>query len=280
MLKKTQSTGTPLGKPYLHLGINTGCIDAYIINSAIRERLIAADVKSKDILKPLLKGRNLRKWKAEWANLYLILIESSTDRTWPWSDAGNDTRAEEIFAQTYSAIYQYMKHYKEKLSARTSPGKYYWELRSCAYYDAFTGPKIIYPDISTSMHAYYDTSGFFGDSTVYCLPTTDLSLLAILNSTLIDWYARYKFSTLNDTWAGGSFRCNKANMKHVPIADRTLAQKTELSRLVEQILDDPENEDVRDLEKEIDALVYRLYGLTRNEIALIEQTYRDAGMDV
>ena len=280
LLKKLQSIGTPLGKHHLHLGINTGCIDAYIIDSATRERLIAADVKSRNIIKPLLKGRNLRKWKAEWANLYLILIESSTDRTWPWSDASNETKAEEIFAQTYPAIYQRMKLYEKKLTARTSPGKFFWELRSCAYYEAFTDPKIIYADISSSMRAYYDEDGFFGDSTIYSLPTTDLSLLAILNSKLFDWYARYKFSTLNDTWAGGSFRCNKANMKHVPIANRTSEQKAELSRLVEQILADPDGDEVPALEKEIDALVYRLYGLTRDEIALIEQTYRDAGMDV
>ncbi len=280
LLKKIQKTGTPLGKPRLHLGINTGCIDAYIIDSDTREQLIDADVKSSDIIKPMLKGRNLRKWKAEWTNLYLILIESSTDKTWPWSDSGNDKRAENIFAQTYPAIYQYMKHYKGKLSERTSPGKYYWELRSCAYYEAFTGPKIIYADISTSMHAYYDTSGFFGDSTVYCLPTTDLSLLAILNSKLFDWYARYKFSTLNDTWSGGSFRCNKANMKNVPIADRTPEQKAELSQLVEQILEDPESENVPELEREIDTLVYQLYGLSQKEIRLIEQTYREAGMVV
>ncbi len=280
LLKKLQKRGTPLGKSRLHLGINTGCVDAYIINSDTREQLIRADAKSADIIKPMLKGRNLRKWKGEWANLYLILIESSTDKTWSWSDSGNDNKAENIFAQTYPAIYQYMKHYKERLSKRTSPGKYYWELRSCAYYEAFTGPKIIYADISTSMHAYYDTSGFFGDSTVYCLPTTDLSLLAILNSKLFDYYARYKFSTLNDTWAGGSFRCNKANMKNVPIADRTSEQKAELSQLVEQVLEDPKGENVPELEKEIDEIVYRLYGLTREEITLIKKTYQDAGMEV
>ena len=67
-------------------------------------------------------------------------------------------------------------------------------------------------------------------------------------------------------------------MDKVPIADRTPTQKMELSRLVEQILADPESDEVPALEKEIDAWVYRLYGLSAEEIALIEQTYRDAGM--
>ena len=66
----------------------------------------------------------------------------------------------------------------------------------------------------------------------------------------------------------------------VPIADRTAAQKAELSRLVEQILADPQSDGVREIEREIDALVYQLYGLTNAEIELIKQTYRDAGMEV
>ena len=91
------------------------------------------------------------------------------------------------------------------------------------------------------------------------MPTEDLSLLAILNSRLFDWYARHKLQTLNDPWIGGGLRFKITYMKHVPIADRTPEQKSELSRLVEQILDDRENDEVPALEKEIDALVYRLY---------------------
>ena len=69
-------------------------------------------------------------------------------------------------------------------------------------------------------------------------------------------------------------------MRHVPIANRTAAQKAELTGLVEQILVDPQSDAVRAIEREIDALVYQLYGLTDAEIELIKQTYRDAGMEV
>ena len=68
-------------------------------------------------------------------------------------------------------------------------------------------------------------------------------------------------------------------MAYVPIADRTAAQKAVLSRLVEQILADPQSNSVRNIEREIDALVYQLYGLTDTEIELIKQTYRTAGME-
>lgn len=112
------------------------------------------------------------------------------------------------------------------------------------------------------------------------IPTDDLSLNAILSSKIFDWYARHKFQSLDNPWAGGRLIFKRVYMDKVPIADRTPEQKAELSCLVEQILDDPVGENVPDLEKEIDALVYRLYGLTAQEIVLIEQTYRDAGMEV
>ena len=120
----------------------------------------------------------------------------------------------------------------------------------------------------------------FGVNTIYFLPTNDLSLLAILGSRLFDWYARHKFHKLQDPWAGGSLQFNKVNMETVPIADRTPTQKGELSRLVEGILADPESDSVREIEREIEELVYQLYGLTNAEIELIKQTYRDAGMEI
>ena len=69
-------------------------------------------------------------------------------------------------------------------------------------------------------------------------------------------------------------------MRNVPIADRTAEQKAEVSRLVEQILVDPQSDGVREIEREINELVYQLYGLTDAEIELIKQTYRDAGMEI
>ena len=105
-------------------------------------------------------------------------------------------------------------------------------------------------------------------------------MLAILNSRLFDWYARHKFQSLNDPWDGGRLQFKKVDMKHVPIANRTAAQKAALSRFVERILADPQSDGVREIEREIDELVYKLYGLTDAEIELIKQTYRDAGMEI
>ncbi len=283
LLARLQNTGRRLGElaqRTFYFGIKTGCNDAFIINAVTYERLIDADPNSCDLIKSLTRGRNLRRWRAESTNEYLIAIASSVNREWPWSNTRNTTEAERIFAETYPAIYRHLNGYRDRLIARDDQGRFFWELRSCVYYAEFERPKIIYPDISPLMRACYDTTNAYCLQTTYILPTEDLSLLAILNSQLIDWYARHKFQSLNDPWAGGGLRFIAQYMRRVPIADRTAEQKIALSALVERILESPNSDQVREIEQEIDALVYELYGLTDDEIELIKQTYRDAGMDV
>ena len=281
ILEKLQSTGIPLSQStqnHFYSGIYT--VYDFIIDASTREHLIAADPNSNQLIKPVLRGRDTRKWRVEWANLYMIVLESSSNREWPWSDAENEETAERIFSETYPSVYCYLEPLKEQLSSRSVQGKFYWELGPCSYYTEFEKPKIIYPDVAKSLYVSYDTTGIVNLNSTWLMPTEDLSLLALLGSRLFDWYARHKFMSLDDPWAGGRLVFKKIYMDKVPIADRTPAQKAELSHLVEHILEDPDSDEVPDLERKIDALVYRLYGLTEDEIALIEQTYQDAGMPV
>ncbi len=275
LLEKLRRTGTPLGKcrdESFYRGVVTGYDNAFIIDESVRQQLIAADERSGELIKPVLRGRNLRKWKTEWTGYYLIFTRRSID------------------IEQYPAIKQYLSQYRTELEPKKNPeqksgrkkGKYKWyEIQDAtAYYREFEKPKIIYPETAKFLYGCYDTTKTFGLKTTYFISTCDLSLLAVLNSKLFDWYARHKFQSLNDPWAGGRLQFKKASMEVVPIADRTAEQKAELSRLVKRILADPESDGVRDLEREIDALVYQLYGLTDAEIELIKRTYRDAGMEM
>ena len=283
LLERLQGTGTPLGEYVdgdFYRGVITGCNDAFIINALTRQRLLAEDVSSDELIKPLVRGRNLQKWKTEPTDEYLIAIASSANLEWPWSQAESTSEAERIFTETYPAIHRHLNGYRERLTVRDDQGTFYWELRSCAYYSEFGKPKIIYPQTAKSLYACYDTTKTFGLNNIYFIPTTDLSLLAILNSLLFDWYARHKFYSLNDLWAGGRMQFFAQYMEHVPITGRTSEQKATLSRLVERILVDPKSDEVCNLQKEIDVQVYQIYGLTNKEIALIERTYKDAGMRI
>ena len=158
LLKKLQGTGVPLGETQLFFGIKTGCNDAFIIDETVRQQLTSEDANSGELIKPLLRGRDVRRWQAKWANRYLITIASSANREWPWSNAEDEASAERIFAETYPAVHRHLSNYRDRLIARADKGTFYWELRSCAYYDAFTKPKVIYPDISPFMRACYDTT--------------------------------------------------------------------------------------------------------------------------
>ena len=281
LLEKLQQTGTPLGEYVggnLYRGVITGCNAALIIDSSTRQQLITEDIRSGEVIKPVLRGKDICKWKTALTDEYLIAIASSANLEWPWSDAGSTSEAERIFAETYPAIYRHLNAYREHLIDRDDQGIFFWELRSCAYYAEFEKPKIVYPNIARFPSACYEIKGTLGLDTTFFIPTSDLSLLAILNSQLFDWYARYKFQTLNDPWTGGGLRFFAQYMQHVPIADRTVEQKATLLQLVEQILADPESDGVRALEQKIDKQVYQLYGLTGEEIALIKRTYEEAGM--
>ena len=245
------------------MGVKTGCNNAFVISESIRQQLIGEDARSDELIKPVLRGRDLKKWKTQSTGYYLIFTRLGID------------------IGRYPAIGNYLNQYRETLESRAS-GSYEWyEIQAnAAYYLDFDDPKIIYPDTAKSLYACYDATKSFGLNTTHFIPTDDLSLLAILNSKLFYWYARHKVLPLNDSWAGGGLQFFAQYMEKVPIADRTAAQKVELSRLVEQILADPQSGNVRDLEREIDELVYQLYGLTDAEIELIKQTYHDAGMEI
>lgn len=261
LFSKLQNTGAPLsGYGNIYSGILTGHDDAFVIDELKREQLIDEDITSSELIKPVLVPE--KKWKTTLT--YLIWIPSSQNRSWPWSDAEDEPEAKRIFEKVFPAVSAHLSLYENQLK-RSHRGKFYWEFTKSNHYSMPKRPKIVYPRSGPDMKASYDTSEALPLSPEYFIPTEDLSLLAILNSTLFNWYARtYWASQLNNR---SDFK--NAFMKNVPIAGRTKAQKENLSQLVRQILAAPSSLAVPDFEREIDALVYELYELADTEIALI-----------
>ena len=269
LLNKLQNTGTPLDRlrrhGNTHTGITLGYTKAFIIDEYTREQLINDDPKSMEIIKPFLKPR---KWVGELA--HIICIPSSKNMKWPWSGMRDESEAERIFKETYPAISEHMNYHRDKLEKRNAyqirSALYYWEYPVYSFYSTLESPKIFYPPVSSSMQAAYDTSQKLLFSSAF-FPTTDVSLLAILNSKLFAWYTHKKY------WSPkyNHLSLQQGNIGKAPIAARTEEQKIELSALVQQILDKPDSPEVSDFEREIDQLVYKLYELTDAEIALIEK---------
>lgn len=269
LLVKLKSIGASLQDWKIHKGVDTGYSKAYIID--VSEQLVDVEPESSNLIKPyILKPR--KKWKAESKNI--IWIPSSQNNKWPWSGASSEAEAERIFEDIYPKIKTHLYGYKDRLQKRlpTTQGEFYWEVAMQERYLEIQHPKIVYPMDDKSMSACYDTSGALHLSNSFFIHTSDLSLLAILNSAVFDWYAkgncRAQFkSKVPKNWL--SFK--KSNMRVFPVANRTEEQKAELSDLVQRILNDSDSPEVSDIEWEIDQLVYKLYELTPAEIALIEK---------
>ncbi|MCP5102461.1 MAG: class I SAM-dependent DNA methyltransferase, partial [bacterium] len=266
LLNKLCKNGIPLSKyvqDKFFYGIKTGLNDAFVINEETREKLISEDPRSAELIKPWLRGRDIRKWRSEWAGWYVIFTRRGVD------------------IESYPAIKRHLEQFREDLEPRKSskdkrgrkPGSYKWyEIQdNIAYYEEFEKPKIIYADIAKLMRASYDTAGAFCANTLYIIPTDNLSLLGILHSRLFDWYIRQNFQSFGDPWKGGRIRFFTQYMEKVPIPLLTDEQKAPIVKRVKQILADPAGPEVEHLEAEIDRMVYELYQLTPDEIALVEQ---------
>lgn len=200
LLAKIRHAGVPLVEyagvtPYR--GILTGFNEAFLIDTPTRDRIVAADSASAEIIKPYLRGQDVQRWSADWAGLHMILLKSSGDFAWPWAAAADEAAAEQIFAQSYPALHAHMKRFeslpgekpggRKGLRHREDHGRYWWELRACANYDAFSESKIVYQEIQYNPNYALDRSARLGNNKTFILPSSDLALLATLNSPLMWW---------------------------------------------------------------------------------------------
>jgi hypothetical protein len=147
---------------------------------------VGEDPRSAEVIKPYLRGQDVKRWSPEWNGLWMIVLKSSGDQAWPWSDKGND--AEKLFRQTYPALYGHTKPLEEKLRKRQDKGRHWWELRSCAYYDTFEQPKVMYQEIQFHPQYGFDTGKVLTNNKVFFIPSADSWLIAVLNSPLMWWH--------------------------------------------------------------------------------------------
>ena len=267
---KLEDIGKPLGTlESIRSGITTAYDRAFIIDARTCESLLAKDPNSIELIKR--SPRINRKWICE--SKYLIGILSSHIKQWPWSHARSELAAERIFKKEYPAIHTHLSLHIDGLKNRSIQGKFYWEMSNRRLYSMSERSKIIYPLYPTVMQAAYDPLELEGIPTSsFCIiPTTDFSLLAILNSNCFQWYAKTNYLKPIGNQLSNQLALTKKNMQNFPIAPRTEMQKVEISHIVQQILDAPNSSNVPDLEEKINMLVYDLYELTAAEIALIEE---------
>jgi methylase of polypeptide subunit release factors len=180
-----REVGTPLvnyvGGP-ARRGLMTGLNKAYLLDTVERDALVREDPGSVEILKPYLRGEDVGRWRTSWAGEWLLDLRSSQNRDWPWTSIPDAMVAEATFAKAYPGAYRRMKGMEEGLRGRTDQGRFWWELRSCGYYDEFEAPKLIWKDIAYHSSVAYDREGLYANNLCYFLPTNDPWPVAVLNS--------------------------------------------------------------------------------------------------
>ena len=188
LMAKLRERGVPLAqyagcKPIR--GILTGFNEAFLIDEATRSRLMREDARSGEVLHRFVRGANVDRWAAEWDGQWMIVLPSSSDRAWPWTTAADP---ESVFSQTFPALYRWFKPFEAKLKIRSDKGRFWWELRPCAYYHAFLKPKIVYQVIQFHPCYSLDERGFFLNDKCFAIPSGDPWLLAVLNSPAMWWH--------------------------------------------------------------------------------------------
>jgi hypothetical protein len=202
LLDKLKKMGAPLSdfagvKPLY--GIKTGFNEAFLIDTAKRAQLVNSDPSCGEIIKPYLRGQDIERWWSPPSDLHMIVLKSSNDHDWPWANASDEGVAEKRFKETFPSLYSHMKAWESAIDPETGKprglrhredqGRYWWELRSCAYYKAFEQPKVLYVDITWSASFSLDNSGRFTNNTGYFVPSGDPWLACVLNAPIGWWFA-------------------------------------------------------------------------------------------
>ena len=274
LLAKLRNAGKSLGEYVegrFYRGILTGFNEAFVIDRATRDRLINEHPSSAEVIKPFLRGRDVKRWCVDFAEQYLIKIESSENKEHAWSKL-SEQEAEKIFDETYPAIYNHFSQFRKSLIKRCDQGRFFWELRSCIYWQEFEQPKIIYPNICKRNEFAWDELGYYTNQKAFIISSSDKVLLAVLNSNVV----MFLFKNLLSKLQGDFYEPSSIFMKDFPIPNATESQRTAIEKLVQKCLDakkDDPTADTSELEKQIDHLVYKLYQLTYNEVKIIDPEF-------
>ncbi|HQX52795.1 MAG TPA: N-6 DNA methylase, partial [Planctomycetaceae bacterium] len=238
LLQKLNRTGIPLhefaGVETLR-GVTTGLNDAFLIDTATRNRLVLSDPNCDEIIKPYVRGQDICRWEAEWAGLWMIFARRG------------------IEIDSYPSVKQHLQQYRERLEPKppgwngTSwPGRkggaYSWyEVQDTTdYWQEFSKPKIVYPEITWRSQWSLDTKGTFSSNTVYFVPTDDLWILAVANAP-VSWWRAWRTAVHGKDEA---LRYIGAFVREIPIPHPSELQRQHAERWVRKLIEASQHKQV------------------------------------
>ncbi len=255
--RKIEEAGAPLKDWDINIyrGILTGYNEAFIIDGKKKDELIAEDPKSAEIIRPILRGRDIKRYGYDFADLWLINSHNGI----------KEKGIKPINIDDFPAIKKHLDKYYFELSKRADKGETPYNLRNCAYMDDFSKQKIIYPRImriakSNSINfprfaLDNDKNFFFGNDCYFIVGKNLEYLWLLLNSTLCGYLFRYYIYSFDQT----GFKIFTDYFQNLPFPiDNDLSEIVDLTSEL-------------DYDK-IDKYVYGLFGFDNFEIEEIENS--------
>ena len=255
---KMRTRGIPLSEWDLSInyGIKTGFNEAFIISTEKKDELIAADPKSAEIIRPILRGRDIKRYQYSFADLWLINVHNGI----------KSKNIPPVNINDYPAIKKHLEQFYSKLAKRADKGDTPYNLRNCVYMNDFSEQKIVWGNLCLSAQFALAEEGYFINAPSPMIVPGNKYILAVLNSRLGDWYIRQLGVTRN----GGYFEYKPMFVEQLPVPMIPDNEQANFIRMVDKVLIAKTlGENSSMLEEEIDKLVYLLYGLTEEEISFI-----------
>ena len=212
-----RNAGIPLCeyvKTKSRFGINTSPTEAFVVDKATRDKLIAEHSSSADILKPFLDGKDLRRWHVATPQQWLIFAYRG------------------IAINDYPAILQYLQKHRKPLSQRK--GKHAWYELVVSLNDAerFAQPKLVCPDTYNHQTFAVDTAGYYYGKTAYLIPTEETWLCGLLNSRTVEWF----YSQVSKQLTIDPLRARSGYLQQIPIPDLTTTHKALIAKIVDYLI--------------------------------------------
>jgi len=205
--KRIENIGTPL-KDWdveIYFGIKTGYNNAFIIDGKTKDELIKKDPKNSEIIKPLLRGRDIKRYTYEFNDCWLINSHNGYNGV-PRVDVEND----------YPVIKEWLDQFEERITNRYDQGDTPYNLRNCAYVDQFEREKIVFSRIIKKPQFYYDTNNLYPEATTYIMTgNSNLKYLLVFLNNYGVYNMFYKF------YSGGGIdgEIKIYKLKQFPIPD-------------------------------------------------------------
>ena len=269
--QKINTYGIPLAnwEIKIYRGILTGYNSAFIIDSEVRKQLIASDPKSVELIRPILRGRDIQRYSYNFANLWLI----STFPSKQYNIDEYPAIKEHFLSFGINRLEQTGKKYvvdgKEIKARKKTNNKWFETQDSISYWNDFSKQKIIWKRIGSKLRFSYDESGILClDSTCFATGKGIPFLVAVLNSTMGNYLLKDSPKT-----GTGDLIISVQALEPAKVPILSADEQIPFKKLLDLILACIRNgEDYSTYEAQLDKLVFDTYNLTENERDYVTQT--------